>query len=499
MKFDEDIKTIEKYQKEIIILNRILGLLNWDNQTYMPKMASDERAEQTAYIYGLIHEKMIDDKFWKIVGRLYEKRNELNNREKRMIDILYKQISKSKKLSREFVEELAKEKSLSFNAWQKAREENDTNIFLPHFKKIVELKRKEVEYRGFMEHKYNTFLDDYEEGMTVKKLDPIFEELKYGLIKIINKIKKSNNYKNQKKNINDKNFSKEKQIYFAEEIIKKLGLDKDFSRLDLSEHPFSTSLGSKDVRITTNIRDDYFFSIGSTIHETGHALYELGMPKEEKYTFLGDAPSLGLHESQSRFWENMIGLSNPFWNYFFPRIKEIYGLKEDIDLWYKDINQVSSNLIRIESDEVHYCLHIIMRYEFEKGLIEGSINPDEISDLWKKKVKEYFDLEVKNDKEGFMQDVHWSEGYYGYFPTYAIGTIYASQIYKKLSEDMNIGREVSSGNFNVILNWLRENIHKYGSLKMADEIIKDACGKGLSVEDFLDYLNKKYKDIYDLM
>jgi carboxypeptidase Taq len=498
MKFEEDIKTIEKYQKEIIILGRILSLLDWDTQTYMPKMAGDERAEQISYISGLIHEKMVDNKFWKIVKNLYDNKNKLNDREKRMVEILYKQISKSKKLPKKFVEEMAKQKSLGFNAWQEARKKNDASIFLEHFGKIVELKRREVKYKGYSEHKYDTLLDDYEEGMTVNKIDPVFNKLKEGLIELIDKIRKSDIYKSQKKNINGKKFSKEKQIYFANEIAKKLGLDNSFSRLDLSEHPFSTELGIKDVRITTDVRDDYFFSIGSTIHEAGHALYELGMPEEEKFTFLGSAPSLGLHESQSRFWENMIGLSKPFWKYFFPKAKDIFGLEENLDMWYKEINQVYPNLIRIESDEVYYCLHIIMRYEIERDLIDGAIEYDEVPELWKKKVKEYFGLDIKNDKEGFMQDVHWSEGYFGYFPTYALGTIYASQIYKKLSESINVEKEISNGNFDEIKKWLVENIHKYGSLKMADEIIKDVCGEGLSVNNFLNYLNKKYSEIYQL-
>lgn len=498
MKFDKDIKLIEKYQKDIVILNKVLALLDWDSQTYMPKMASDGRAEQISYISGLIHEKMTDDGFWKVVKNLYDNKNKLSYRERRMVEILHKQIIKSKKLPKKFVEELAKQKSLGFDAWQKARKENDASIFLDHFRKIVELKRKEVEYRGYKDHKYNTLLDDYEEGMTVKKIDSIFKELKYGLIKLISEIKKSKIYKTQKKNIDGKKFSKEKQIYFANEIAKKLGLENGFSRLDLSEHPFSTSLDLKDVRITTNIRGDPFFSIGSTIHEAGHALYELGMPEGERYTFLGDAPSLGLHESQSRLWENMIGLSKPFWKYFFPKAKNIFKLKENLDLWYKEINQVYPNLIRIESDEVYYCLHVIMRYEIEKGLIDGSIEYDEVPELWKNKVKEYFGLEIKNDKDGFMQDVHWSEGYFGYFPTYAIGTIYASQIYKKLSEIIDIEKEISNGNFDIIRRWLRENIHKHGSLKMADEIIKNACGEGLSINNFLDYLNKKYSEIYKL-
>jgi len=495
MKFQKEIIEIEKYQKEILLLSRISALLNWDNQTYMPKMGGDERAEQTSYISGLIHDKMTDDKFWNLVKRLHDNLNSLNQREKRMTEILYKQISKSKKLPKSFIEEFSKEKSLSFNAWQKAREENNFKIFMPHFKRIVELKKKEIEYRGYEKHKYNTFLDDYEEGMTVEKLDPIFEKLKYSLIELLEKIKDTNAYKNYKKT--EFKFEKEKQIIFANEIADKLGLKKDFARLDLSEHPFSTSIGQNDARITTNIRNDPFFSIGSTIHETGHALYELGMPKNERYTFLGEAPSLGLHESQSRFWENMIGLSMPFWNYFFPILRKNFDFKNDINTWYSEINKIEPGVVRIESDEIHYCLHVIMRYEFEKGLMEGSINPQDIPELWKRKIKEYFRLEVKNDKEGFMQDVHWSEGYFGYFPTYALGTIYASQIYKKISEEIpNLEEKISEGDFEIIREWLKNKIHEYGSTKKTEDIIKECCGKSLDEKDFINYLEKKYREIY---
>jgi len=496
MTFAEDLKLIEDYQKEIITLGRISGLLNWDTQTFMPKKAHEERADQLSYMSSLIHEKMVDPRFCEAVNRLKDS-DGLNSRQKRIVQILFKEISKSKKLPKEFVAELAKERSLSFNAWQKAREEMDADIFLPRLAKMVELKKKEIEYRGYEGHPYNVFIDDYEEGMTVSKLDPVFEKLKKGLIELLGKIKESDNYKNQKKVLAVSGFDKDKQIEFTNEIAKSLGLDSEFSRLDFSEHPFSTRLGLKDARITTNVRDDPMFSIGSTIHETGHALYELGMPDEENYTFLGESPSYGMHESQSRFWENMIGLGKPFWKHFFPKAVNLFSIEDNIDLWHKEINHVFPHYIRIESDEVHYCLHIILRYELEKGLMDGSITVDNVAEKWNEKMKEYFGLDVRNAKEGFMQDVHWSEGYFGYFPTYALGTIYAAQIYNRLLDEMeDAENQIAEGNFEKIREWLKNRIHKYGSMMMADDIITGVCGKGLDADDFLDYLNKKYGELY---
>jgi len=497
MTYDQDLQIIEKYQKEIITLSRISALLQWDTQTYMPKHANEERADQTSYLAEKIHTKMTADEFWEAVLRLNEDKSNLNDKQKRIVEILYKDIGKSKKLPKEFVVELAKERSLSFNAWQKAREEMDAEIFLPHLGKIIKLKLKEIEYRGHEGHPYNTLLDDYEEGMTVEKLDPVFDKLKAGLIELLRKIKESDIYRDQKKVLLAGEFDKDKQIKFTNDITKVLGLEENTSRLDLSEHPFTTTLGLRDVRITTNVRDDPLFSIGSTIHEAGHALYELGMPDSEQYTVISDAPSLGLHESQSRFWENMVGLGKPFWKHFFPKAKDLFTIEDDIELWHKEINQVNPHYIRIESDEVHYCLHVILRYELEKGLMDGSITVDNISDEWNKKVKEYFDLDVRNPKEGFMQDVHWSEGYFGYFPTYALGTIYSAQIYNQLVSEMtDVEDQIASGSFEKIKEWLGEKIHKYGSMRMADDIITGVCGKGLDTDDFLEYLNKKYGKLY---
>jgi carboxypeptidase Taq len=274
--------------------------------------------------------------------------------------------------------------------------------------------------------------------------------------------------------------------------------------MDVSIHPFSTSIGYDDVRITTNFgREQPLFAFFSTMHEAGHALYDQGFPKGKfKDTVISDAPSLGLHESQSRFWENMIGHSKAFWSYFYPVFQKTFqGQLKNIDFntWYSYVNQVKPSLIRIEADELTYCLHVILRFEIEMDLIDGKIKVSELPKVWNEKMGESLGLVPKTDKDGVLQDMHWSGGDFGYFPTYAIGTIYASQLFKKLSEEKpTIFDEIEKGNFANILGWLREHVHKYGRLMSADEIIKNTCGEGLNSRVFVDYLKGKYFELYEL-
>ena len=335
--------------------------------------------------------------------------------------------------------------------------------------------------------------------MTVDILKKEFVFLKKNLTNLLEKIKGSDLYQNQKSF--DKKVDAQKQEELCSIILKKMNLPEDRSRLDESTHPFTTSVGNDDVRITTSFkRKSALFSLFSTIHEAGHALYELGMPRGEyKNTAISDAPSLGLHESQSRFWENMIARSRSFWNYFFPIFKEKIpdSLKEvDLDEWYRMINIVKPSLIRVEADELTYCLHVILRFELEVDLMQDKIEVKDLPNLWNEKMDEMLGVRPKNDVEGVLQDMHWSGGNFGYFPTYAIGTIYASQISKKLSEKQNIFEEVEKGEFKNIVSWLNKNIHEYGRLMTADEIIKKCCGEGLNSEVFVGYLKDKYLDLY---
>lgn len=493
---EKEIDFIKKELKELYLLRRSGALLGWDQQVNMPEKGAETRSEILALLSKLIHERFTSEKLFKAVERV--RKMNLKGDDKLMIKRLYKDLIKSRKLPVDFVEEMSKAESIGFSKWQEAKKKKDFSIFKPYLGKIVELQRRKSKYYGMEGHPYNGLLDDYEEGMTVDELKPEFEKLKKGIIELLRKIEGSKKYKDKPKLLKKK-FPREKQIEFSKDVVRRIGLAEDNSRIDFSEHPFSTTIGVNDVRITTNIRESPLFSFGSSMHEAGHSLYELGMPKEHAYDSLGDTPSLGIHESQSRFWENMIGKSKSFWKFYFPKFDKVYGLGGDLDEWYFEDNMVFPGKIRIESDEVHYPLHVILRFEIEMGLIDGSINVEELPKIWNEKMKEYFGVDIKNDSEGVMQDVHWSGGSFGYFPTYVLGTIYASQLYGGAKKEIkDLEKDVEKGDYGRIREWLVEKIHRQGRKQLAEELIKSVCGERLNVDIYLEYLNKKYSEIYKI-
>lgn len=493
---EKELSIIYSCQKEVELLGQALSLLNWDQQTYMPKGGVSSRAEQCALLEVTSHQKFTDKKFFSAVKVL--KKKKLPYDKKRMIEILYKDINKARKLPPSFVEELSRTTALAHNAWEEAREKSNFVIFKPHLEKVVHLKQKQTKYIKMPGHPYNSLLDDYEEGMTVEKMKPAFEKLKKGIINILHRIESSSAYQQQKPLVLATKIPKEAQLAMCRDVVQRIGLQENDSRMDLAVHPFTTHIGNDDVRITTNIRDNPFFAFESTIHEAGHALYELQMPKKYAHTVLKESPSHGLHESQSRFWENMISKSRPFWTFYFPRIKQAWNIQAIEDQWYRELNRINPGMIRIESDEIHYGLHIILRFELELGLIDGSIKVKELPQLWNEKMKELFGVTPKNDKEGVLQDVHWSGGSFGYFPTYAIGTIYAAQLYAAMKKKMpNIEQDIAQGKYMLIREWLQKNVHCHGSLYQAEEIIKKACGEGLNTSIYIKYLTDKYTDLYN--
>ncbi len=498
----ESIDFIYKQQKELSVLGGIGALLGWDQMTYMPPMGTGDRSEKIAFISKISHEKITSDKFWKHIQILSKNIDSLSEKDKNVVKRLKKDVEKSRKVPSEFVERFAKTTTLAYQSWEKARKKNDFKIFAVDLKKIIELEKEYCGYINFPGSRYDCLLDDYEEGMTVKKLRKEFTYLKKGIIEILDKIKSSKIFEKQKEM--KFKLDEEKQKVLCNIVLEKMKLSNDKSRLDVSTHPFTTGIGDNDVRITTNYnRPNPLFSFFSTIHEAGHALYDLGMPKGEyKDTVISGSPSLGLHESQSRFWENMIGRSKEFWKYFYPVFKKTATAKfKDInfDSWYNIVNQVRPSLIRVEADELTYCLHIILRFEIETNLIDEKIIVDELTQIWNKKMDDLLGIVPKNDLKGVLQDMHWSGGNIGYFPTYAIGTIYSAQIFKKILQDnKNLLSEIRHAEFKKILNWLRKNIHEYGCLMDADDIIKKACGQGLNSKVFVDYLKSKYYYIYQI-
>ena len=498
----ESLDFIYKQQKELSVIGGIGALLGWDQMTYMPIRGADDRSEQTAFISKISHEKIISDEFWKHIQILSKNIDNLSEKDRVVIRRLKKDVEKSRKIPSEFVERSAKITTLAYQSWEKARIKNDFKIFKEDLKKILELQNEYCGYINFTGPRYDCLLDDYEEGMTVNKLRKEFTYLKKGIILILDKIKNTKIFEKQQE-IKFK-LDEEKQRFICKLVLEKMKLPNDRSRLDVSTHPFTTGIGDDDIRITTSYnRPNPLFSFFSTIHEAGHALYEMGMPKGKyKYTVISDSPSLGLHESQSRFWENMIGRNKEFWKYFYPVFKKaaITNFKNiDFNNWYNIVNQVKPSLIRVEADELTYCLHVILRFEIEIGLIDEKINVNELTQIWNEKMNEMLGVVPKNDVEGVLQDMHWSVGNIGYFPTYAIGTIYSAQIFKKIKQDnKNLLSEIRNAEFENILNWLNKNIHEYGCSMDADEIIKIACGQGLNSKSLVDYLKDKYNNIYQI-
>ncbi len=500
----ESLDFIYKQQKELSVISGIGALIGWDQMTYMPKMGAEEKSEQSAFISRLSHEKVISDEFWSHIEKLNKESvyENLSERDKHVVKRLYIDVEKSRRVPSDFVEKISKATTLGYQSWEQARAKNDFKIFEPQLKKIIDLEKEYCDFFEIPGPKYNTLLDDYEEGMTVDILKKEFSFLKSEIVTILDKIKNTSLYKNQKEF--DKDITVEEQKKLCKIVIDKMHLSSERTRLDESTHPFTTSMGNDDVRITTSFnRKGPFFSFFSTIHEAGHALYELGMPQGDyKDTVISDSPSLGLHESQSRFWENMIARSREFWEYFYPEFKKVnLDAVKDIDFntWYRMVNLVKPSFIRVEADELTYCLHVILRFEIETDMIENKIDVKDLPSVWNEKMDEMFGIKPSNDVEGVLQDMHWSGGSIGYFPTYAIGTIYSAQIFRKMLQDnKNLLSEIRNAEFENIIGWLRKNIHEYGRLMDADGIIKKACGEGLNSKIFVDYLKDKYFEIYQI-
>jgi len=498
----KELKLIYDIQKEISVLGSVLGLLDWDQKTYMPRFEAGDRSEEIVSIGKLIHEKLLSENLYSAVRNLHNPRvfRTLKRKDRIVVKRLYRDVLDSRKLPLDFVKELSKVTSLAVMAWQEAKEKDDFSIFAPWLEKTIKLKRKQCKYVNLPGHPYNSLLDDFEEGMTVEKLKPIFQKLKVELIELLNEIKKTKAYKTRENMLSKTVFPVSKQKKICKDIIKRMKLSPSKTRLDVSSHPFTLGLSLEDVRITTRYDEKNIFSFFATVHESGHALYQLGLPSKFKYTVIAGPASIGLHESQSRFWENMIARNVWFWKFYFYVFKKTF--KEDLRTvvlrdFYMWINRVKPSMIRVEADEVTYCLHIILRFELELALIEGKLKVKDLPKAWNKKMKEFFGIIPKNDGEGVLQDMHWGLGVFGYFPTYAIGTIYAAQLFDSLlKEKPSIKKKIEKGKFKPIVKWLRKNIHRYGKTLTAEEIVKKTCKKGLDPEEYVKYLRNKYLGMY---
>lgn len=500
---EKDYQKLCELSKHARVLQGVTSLLDWDQETYMPAGGAPIRAEQLKTMAGLIHREKTGRKFSNALSKLVDIPSgklitkDLTPPQTAAVREWRRDYLHDTALPATFVEEFAKVTSQAIVAWRSAKKENAFQQFAPFLDRIVGLCRKKADLLGYQDHPYDALLDQYEPDVKTAEIKALFAKLRDHLTPLIKKM--------APQPIDDQflfgNWDKTKQMDFSQKLLDAMGYDREKGRLDFSTHPFSSSSHPTDSRITTRIHATSLMSnIFAVLHEGGHALYEMGLSPDLYGTPLGDSRSLGVHESQSRWWETRIGMSKPFWQYFFPLLKETFKGQLDkitLDMFYRAINKVEPSFIRIEADEVTYPLHVILRFELEKGLIEGSLNVREIPEAWNAKMHEFLGITPTTNAEGCLQDIHWSMGAFGYFPTYTLGNLYAAQLFEAFAKDYpNWEKMVAAGELGFIKLWLHEKIYQHGRRYPTQELLKLATGSSFSADSYLHYLKQKYSAIY---
>jgi carboxypeptidase Taq len=488
---------------ELAHLSGVAALLSWDQEVMMPHHAVDARSMQAAIISEQLHQLHTSDTFKELLAaEVVIETGELlhphcDPLEASALTLIYKDWKKASRLPVEFVSELAHLTSQSQHHWQLARKKSDFSIFAPFLEKIIEKNKEKAILLGFSDTPYDGLLDEFEPGMTSAQLTPLFARVRDGIKPILSDI-----LKNQGPAIGFGGvFDPETQLKLCKALLADMTFDYGKGRMDISTHPFTTQFHPSDVRLT--IRTNEFSpleAISSTLHEGGHALYEQGLSAEWFGTPIGEASSLGVHESQSRIWENCIGLSRPFWEGFYPKLKgEFPALLGDLPLddFYRHIKYVRPSFIRVEADEVTYHMHIFIRYELEQLIFNGQLSVSELPAKWNALYEEYLGITPPDDASGVLQDVHWSCGLFGYFPTYTLGTLLSHQFFDQAMRDIkDLEVHTRRGDFRMFSRWLKENIHQYGRSKTSAQLVRDICGSEISEVPYLDYLKQHYLYCY---
>lgn len=478
-------------------LNNASAVLGWDQEVYMPSKGFEVRGRQLATLASLAHEMLTSEAYGNQLQELAG-RGDLADDEKRDVALSLEDYNKNKKLSAAFVEAITQQTSASYNAWIQSRKENKFSIYAPELDKMIQLKKQQASMYGYESNPYDALLDEYEKGASVALLDRIFGDVKQQLPVLLDKIKAA-------QQVDDsfflRNYSKQAQWDFSMDVLRAMGYDFEAGRQDISEHPFTTSFAPTDVRVTTRVDENNYSSLlWSSIHEGGHALYEQGLPIEQYGLPLGAAASLGIHESQSRLWENNVGRGKQFWHHFYPALQQYFPQQLNdvsVEAFYKGMNKVEPSLIRTEADEVTYHFHVMIRYEIEKGLMNGDLFTEDLPEAWNGLYNKYLGVSAQDDKTGVLQDVHWAHGSFGYFPTYSLGSFYAAQFYQQAVKEMpTLADDIANGRLLGLREWLRGKVHQYGRRYTSEELCQQITGGGLDFKVFMQYAYEKYAGIY---
>ena len=500
---EKDTKNL--YEQYVAVMQKVAdlkyasALLQWDQETYMPPKGAVARGRQIATLSETAHQFFTNPGNDDLMKELLS-RSELSDTQRKNVKLSHEDYIKQNKYDSAFVRKMAETVNKSFHSWLEARKANDFRIFAPNLSALIELKKQEAELLGYDQHPYDALLNEHDKGSTVKKVDEIFHSIKGPLKELLDRIQKQEQVDDR---FLHRIYPKDKQWAFGMELLKLAGYDFERGRQDISEHPFSISFNANDVRVTTRINEkDLAGMTWSCIHELGHAFYEMGLPDEQYGLPLGEAISYTIHESQSRLWENHVGRSKIFCESWFPLFQSYFpDQMADVtsDSLYKAINKVNPSLIRTEADELTYHFHVMIRYELEKQLLENNLKTADIPGFWKEAYMTYLGVDVTDDKQGCLQDVHWSHGSFGYFPTYSLGSFYASQFYTTATTQIPLLEEhLRARDTKPLLQWLGNQIHRYGRMYTSEELCRKISAEGLNVLHFLRYMLDKYTVIYNL-
>lgn len=493
----EKLQQFREHQNKINAYRLALATMNYDLETIAPKDGADYRHKMMAFLNEQAFKLQTDKEYIQLAQELHDSTNDFNL--KRETELILNNYNKRKNITPEQMSEFVALTYKSNDIWKEAKQNNDYQSFEPYLKQLIDKSRALIQTRDQLsQHIYDDYLDDFQEGLTQEKVEKFFDTIEARLVPFIKKVSQSNLLEPA---FLTKPISVEKQKEMTKLVADYLGFTDNFSVIAETEHPFSSTLSINDTRITTHYHEDQFTSnIFSIIHEIGHSLYNHQVNPEYEGTELADSMDMTMHESQSRFLENNIGRSKDFWVPLYPKLQaicpEVLG-SVTLDEFIYGINYPKISLIRIEADELTYSLHVLIRYRLEQRMITDNLS-DNLNILWADEYERILGVRPQNDSEGILQDVHWSGGAFGYFPTYALGSAVAAMFYKKIQEDLDLSKELTSGNFVKVKDWLRENIHQYGALYTADEMILKVAGKEFDADDYCDYLISKFTRIYGI-
>lgn len=485
---------------ELRDLGQVVGLLTWDQETFMPPGGSSFRATQLATLQAVVHERLVDPRLGELLARAEEEPS-LSETERRMVANLARERRRAERVPLSLVQALAREQSMSVEAWKQAREEKDFARFAPHLRALLGLKREQADAMGHEGERYDALLEGYEPGMRTARLIPLFAELREGLVPLVRRITEATPPPRWR--FESHRFPVDKQWRLSELLLERMGFDLGRGRLDQSAHPFTCGIGAGDVRLTTRFDErNPWVSIFGTIHEAGHGLYEQNLPEAHLRDPIGEAASMGLHESQSRLWENAIGRSLPFWEglegelrSLFPEALEGVGIREV----QAAACRVERSFIRVDADELTYNLHILLRFELELAMIRGELEVQDLPTAWNEGMERFLGIVPRNDAEGLLQDIHWAWAEFGYFPSYTLGNLYAAVLHEGLRRDLEgFDDLLRGGRLLPIRDWLKEKVHAVGNLRDAEEIVFRATGERLSTGPLLRYLEERYGGLYGL-